>query len=50
MFRRVGISSDAAAEILAQLPDPIDLALARPLLDRYGLTTGSLMDRLGGSP
>jgi hypothetical protein len=50
LLQRVGLSSEAAAEIVAHLPDPFDLDLARPVFARYGLTTASLTNRLGGSP
>jgi hypothetical protein len=37
-------------EIAAQLPDPIDLRRDGQLLLRYGLSTESLMNRMGASP
>lgn len=50
LLERVGTPPEVVAEILAQLPDPIHLDSARPVLGRYGLSKESLTDRLGGSP
>jgi hypothetical protein len=32
------------------LPDPVDIDRDEPLLARYGITRGALMDGLGSSP
>jgi hypothetical protein len=49
ILRRAGLA-DVAAAAQDSLPDPVD----RKSLDRFcaqhGLTSGSLTDRMGGSP
>ena len=50
MLRRVGYSPDVIDEIKAQLSDPIDAERDEPILARYGLTRGRLMEIMGASP
>jgi hypothetical protein len=50
VLRRAGYSDEFIAEVLGQLPDPIDLHRDQQILDRYGLSQERLMDRMGGSP
>jgi hypothetical protein len=48
--RRLGLPEETIAEISAQLPDPVDLDEAGPLLQSYGLTRDAIISRMGGSP
>jgi hypothetical protein len=50
VLRRAGYPAEEIEEIASQLPDPIDLDRAGPLLLRYGITMSVLRDRMGGSP
>jgi hypothetical protein len=50
LMRRLGLPEETIAEISAQLPDPVDLDAAGPLLLSYGLTRDAVISRLGGSP
>jgi hypothetical protein len=50
VLRRAGYSDDFIDEVLSQLPDPIDIQRDQQVLERYGLSSGQLMDRMGGSP
>jgi hypothetical protein len=50
LLRRVGMSPDRIAELMAQLPDPFDVDQQEPVLARFGVTRGLLMEMLGGSP
>ena len=50
VLRRVGYSPDVIDEIKAQLPDPIDAERDEPILARYDLTRGRLMEIMGASP
>ncbi len=50
LLRRAGYSDEFISDVLSQLPDPFDLQRDRHILDRYGLNTERLMDRMGGSP
>ena len=50
VLRRVGYSDEFIAELLRQLPDPIDLQRDQQVLARHGLSPERLMERLGGSP
>ncbi len=48
---RIGFEPERIDEILADYPDPIDLTVAEPaLFEKYGISQGALMDRMGGSP
>lgn len=50
LMRRIGVAPDVVEEIKAQVPDPIDVERDAPLLARYDLTRGRLMEILGASP
>jgi len=51
LLRRTGYSSRDIDDVLAGLSDPIDVDHMGPaLVERYGLTSEQLMDRLGGGP
>jgi hypothetical protein len=39
-----------AVDQLGRIPDPVDLKRDHALLEKYGLTRGNLIDRMGGSP
>ena len=49
-LRRVGLAPDLIREVLAPLPDPVDLDKYSDELIRYGITRDQLMSRMGGSP
>jgi hypothetical protein len=50
LLHRAGVNPERIVEILAHLPDPFDVDHEQPVLDRYGVTQGQLMESLGGSP
>jgi hypothetical protein len=50
VLRRVGHTDEFINEVLRKLPDPIDLDREQVVLESYGLTRESLLDRMGGSP
>jgi hypothetical protein len=50
VLSRVGADPERVEAALADLPDPFDVDAAEPVLGRYGITAGHLIDRLGGSP
>ena len=51
LLRRTGYSSRDIDDVLAGLSDPVDVDHMDPaLVERYGLTSEQLMDRLGGGP
>jgi SOS response regulatory protein OraA/RecX len=50
ILRRAGYSQERIEEVLTHLPDPIDSERDAEELFKYGISTGSLMDRMGGSP
>ena len=51
LLRRTGYSSRDIDDVLAGLSDPIEVDHMDPaLVERYGLTSEQLMDRLGGGP
>lgn len=50
VLRRAGYPVEEVKEILAQLPDPVDVDRDSQTLGRYGLTRGGLMDQMGASP
>ena len=50
VLRRVGYAPEVIEEIATQLPDPIDVDRDAPILERYNLTSGRLMELLGASP
>jgi hypothetical protein len=49
MLRRAGLA-DVAAAANQSLPDPVDSKVLDQFCASYGLTTQSLIDRMGGSP
>jgi hypothetical protein len=49
MLRRAGLA-DVAAAAQESLPDPVDSKALDRFCARYGLSTQSLTDRMGGSP
>jgi hypothetical protein len=48
-LRRAGLT-DVAAAAQKSLPDAVDPEVLDHFCARYGLSTGSLIDRMGGSP
>ena len=50
ILRRAGYSQERIAEVLGRLPDPIDTERDGDELFKQGISTGGLMDRMGGSP
>lgn len=50
VLQRAGYPAHVIEEIMAQLPDPIDVDRDAPILERYGLTLDQLADRMGASP
>jgi hypothetical protein len=50
MLRRAGYPRARIAELLAQLPDPIDFDRDGQTLMRFGITASALTDRMGASP
>ena len=50
LLRRTGYTADLIDEIAAQLPDPVEVDREWRLLERYGITRGLLMERMGASP
>lgn len=49
MLRRARLA-DVADAVQKSLPDPVDSKILDHFCARYGLSKGSLMDRMGGSP
>jgi hypothetical protein len=49
MLRRAGLE-DAAAAALATLPEVVDDQDAQRFCVEHGISTGLLVDRMGGSP
>ena len=49
-LRRAGYSDEQIADVLRDLPDPIDTERDAEALLRHGVSVGGLMDRMGGSP
>ena len=49
-LRRAGYPQDQIEELLSHLPDPIDTERDAAACFERGLSVGSLMDRMGGSP
>ena len=50
ILRRAGYSQEWIENALRQLPDPIDTERDGEALFRLGVSPGTLMDRMGGSP
>jgi hypothetical protein len=49
-LRRAGYPQEQIEELLRQLPDPIDTERDAAACFKLGLSVGSLVDRMGGSP
>jgi hypothetical protein len=49
VLQRAGVADELSEQLLAELPDPIDLDRAQPHFTRYGLTRERLMEHLGAS-
>lgn len=50
MLRRAGYSSEQIEAALRDTPDPIDTERDAEALFKHGITAGTLIDRMGGSP
>ena len=50
ILRRAGYSPEQVDDVLRHLPDPIDTERDGDALLKLGVTRGTLLDRLGGSP
>lgn len=50
ILRRAGYSQEQIVDVLRDLPDPIDTERDSEALFKQGISAGSLMDRMGGSP
>jgi hypothetical protein len=50
ILRRAGYSPEVVKELIAQLPDPVDVDRDAAILARYGVTRGRLMELMGASP
>jgi hypothetical protein len=50
VLRHAGYPDDFIREVLAELPDPVELERDDPILARFGLGADRLMQRLGSSP
>ena len=50
LLRGAGYSQEWIENALGQLPDPIDTERDGDTLFKLGMSRGTLMDRMGGSP
>lgn len=50
ILQRAGYSEAQIEEVLRDVPDPIDTKRDGELLFRHGISAGSLMEQMGGSP
>ena len=50
LLRRAGYLPEQIEDLLRDLPDPIDTERDAAACFERGLSVGSLMDRMGGSP
>ena len=50
ILRRTGYSQEEIRDVLRDTPDPIDTERDSEVLFKHGITAGTLMDRMGGSP
>ncbi len=50
ILRRAGYSPKQIEDVLRETPDPIDTERDSETLFKQGITAGTLMERLGGSP
>ncbi len=50
LLRRVGYSKEQVKDMLRDFPDPIDVERDGDALFQRGISVGSLMNQMGGSP
>ncbi len=50
ILRKAGYPQERIADVLRQLPDPIDTDRDGEALFKLGVSRGSLIERMGGSP
>ena len=50
ILRRAGYSPERIDDVVRHLPDPIDTERDGEALFKLGVSRGTLMDRMGGSP
>ena len=50
VLSRVGVPKAKIADIMSELPDPIDVVRDTAVLEKYGISRDVLVDRMGGSP
>jgi hypothetical protein len=50
VLRRAGYPPEVVEELIAQLPDPVDVDRDAAILAHFGVTRGRLMDLMGASP
>jgi hypothetical protein len=50
ILRRAGYTHEQIEEVLRHLPDPIDTDRDEAELFKFGVSTGTLVERMGGSP
>ena len=50
VLRRANYDQALIDEVMAKVPDPIDIDRDGSILMQYGITRDRLMDRMGGSP
>ena len=50
VLRRAGYPQERIDDLLRQLPDPIDTERDAAACFKLGLSVGTLVDRMGGSP
>jgi hypothetical protein len=50
MLRRAGYSQQQIDDVLRHVPDPIDTERDSEAFFKHGISAGSLMERMGGSP
>ena len=50
VLERAGLHHDLISEVLAELPDPVDVDRDAAVLDRHGITRSHLTNMMGGSP
>jgi predicted AAA+ superfamily ATPase len=50
ILRRAGYSQERIEVLLRDVPDPIDTERDAEALFKHGISAGTLMNRMGGSP
>jgi len=50
VLRRAGYSEQTVAALDAELDDPVDVDRDANVFLRHGITLGTVIDRMGGSP